>query len=82
MRLAAQGVADMGIMQVVRRADADKIDARAAATFLVEVAVEPFELGEEILRSNGPGRACLDRGSRLVVSCVRERLESANQRTN
>jgi hypothetical protein len=44
-----QGQAHVGVVQVVRRADADVLDplALGAATQLLEVAVEALDLGEE-----------------------------------
>ena len=44
----AQGEPDVGVVQVVGRADADVVDGRAFAAELVDVAVEALGLGEEI----------------------------------
>ena len=44
----AQAEADMGVVQVVRRADRDIVDALVAAAQLVDMPVEALELGEEM----------------------------------
>jgi len=44
----AQGEPDVGVVQVVGRADADVVDGRAFAAEFVDVAVEALGFGEEI----------------------------------
>jgi hypothetical protein len=58
----AQGEPDVGIVQVVRRADADIVDGRTFAAQFVDVAVEALELGEEI----GCGKVAVDDADAVV----------------
>jgi hypothetical protein len=58
----AEAEADVGVVQVVGRADAQEVDALAAALDLLEVAVEALELHEEV----GLGKVAVQYAHRIV----------------
>jgi len=58
----AEAEADVGVVQVVGRADAQVVDALAAALDLLEVAVEALELHEEV----GLGKVAVQYAHRIV----------------
>ena len=47
VRAGAQGEPNMGVVQIVGRADRDVVDSLVAPAQLVDVPVEPLEFGEE-----------------------------------